>query len=182
MNVFVLDEDPAKAAIQQCDRHVVKMIVESCQMLSTAHRVLDGVPTVRSSKSGKRMLPYFTLPDCRESLFYKPVHLRHPCTLWTMETSANYNWHWEHLSTLCKEYTHRYDKVHKSETLLQELKLLPENIPRANLTKWALAMGAAPECIGDDVVLSYRAFYQTKQKRFKMVWSRRNIPEWFKVV
>ena len=55
MNIFVLSTDPVKAAQQQCDKHVPKMVVESAQMLSTAHRILDGVLTRRKSISGKTM-------------------------------------------------------------------------------------------------------------------------------
>ena len=61
------------------------------------------------------------------------------------------------------------------------LKTEPSNIPKGNRTKWPLAMGSAPQCVGVDVVKSYRAFYHTKQERFKMIWTRREMPEWFRV-
>ena len=61
MNIFILDEDPTIAAQMQCDKHVVKMIVESAQMLSTAHRMLDGKLIMKPSKSGKRMVKYYDL-------------------------------------------------------------------------------------------------------------------------
>ena len=50
MNIFVLDKDPHIAAQMHCDRHVPKMIVESAQMLSTAHRLLDGEEYMAPSK------------------------------------------------------------------------------------------------------------------------------------
>ena len=182
MNVFVLDKNPVTAAKMQCDKHVVKMIVESAQMLSTAHRMLDGIMSKQPSKSGKRMVTHFTLPDLREQIFYKAVHFRHPCTVWTMKNNKNYCWHWLHFEALCREYTYRYGKIHKSETLLLKmLKTEPSNIPKGNRTKWPLAMGSAPQCVGVDVVKSYRAFYHTKQERFKMIWTRREMPEWFRV-
>ena len=169
MNVFVLHRDPVFAAQMQCDKHVVKMIVESAQMLSTAHRMLDGNPTKRPSKSGKRMVSYYTLPDWREQTFYKAVHFHHPCTVWTMQNNENYLWHWLHFEALCKEYTFRYGKVHKSETLLLEaLYTPPINIPKGDISKWPLAMGAAPECKTDDVVESYRAFYQGIQSLYEV--------------
>ena len=88
----------------------------------------------------------------------------------------------EHFEALCKEYTFRYGKVHKSETLLLEaLEKEPTNIPKGDLSKWPLAMGAAPWCKTDDIVESYRAFYHTKQERFKMAWTKREIPDWFQV-
>ena len=180
MNLFVLDRDPVKAARLQCDKHVVKMIVESAQMLSTVHRVLDGVETRRPSKSGKTMSKYWTLPDSREDIFYKAVHMHHPCTVWTAESNSNYNWHYVHFISLCDEYTYRYGKVHSTDALLRKALLRPPfNISFGPLTRQPLAMSSNPECMIEDVVKSYRAFYQTKQERFKMVWTKRKIPEWF---
>lgn len=180
MNVFVLDSCPVKSAQLQCDKHVVKMIVESAQMLSTAHRMLDGVEERRPSKSGKTMVKYWVLPDERENVMYKAVHMYHPCTVWTCQTKQNYDWHYKHFIALCDEYKYRYGKTHLTDTLLRDiLKTSPTNIKDTELTKQPLAMADYPECMFDDVVKSYRAFYQTKQKRFKMVWSKRETPNWF---
>lgn len=180
MNIFVLDNDPENAARLQCDKHVVKMIVESAQMLSTAHRILDGLKEKKPSKSGKRMIDAYSFNDERESLLYKAVHAKHPCTVWTMENDSNYFWHYIHFLALCEEYTYRYGKIHSTFSLLADvLSELPKNIKSGMLTKQPLAMQSNPECMFDDVVKSYRAFYQTKQNRFKMEWTNRNVPEWF---
>ena len=144
MNIFILDSDPIKSAQLQCDKHVVKMIVESGQMLSTAHRILDGTQCIRPSKSGKTKQKYWEHRNSNsEAVLYRAVHVGHPCTVWTMASMQNY-------------------------------------IPSIGLTPFALAMAAHPECIYEDPIVSYRAFYQTKQDRFKMVWSKREIPSWFK--
>ena len=79
MNIFILDKDPVMAAQLQCDKHVVKMIVESAQMLSTAHRMLDGKVIKKPSKSGKTMVKYYDLYEGAddleaEMLFYSAVH------------------------------------------------------------------------------------------------------------
>jgi hypothetical protein len=184
MNLFVLDKDPVKAAELQCDKHVVKMIVESAQMLSTAHRMLDGVFERRPSKSGKTMSKYWRLPDNRESIMYKAVHMHHPCTVWTTQSNNNYTWHWAHFAALCDEYQYRYGKVHATDKLLRKaLQSLPRNIPIGYLTPQPLAMKSNPECMNEsDVVGSYRSFYQTKQARFKMVWTKREVPKWFERV
>ena len=181
MNIFVLDKDPVIAAQLQCDKHVVKMIVESAQMLSTAHRMLDGTVQIAPSKSGKRMVKHYRLFDNLDldETLYKAVHYKHPCTVWTMESDLNYDWHWVHFKALCDEYTYRYGKVHSSERLLQPLRVRPKNIPKGKLTPFKLAMKANPECMLENAVLSYRAFYQTKQDRFKMVWTKRSKPGWF---
>lgn len=183
MNIFILSKDPVKAAQLQCDKHVVKMIVESAQMLSTAHRMLDGVETRRRSKSGKTMSKYWELSDDRENVLYKAVHMSHPCTIWSMESCENYNWHYEHFVALCDEYKYRYGKVHSTDTLLRDVLIeLPENIPMMEQTQFPLAMKDYPECIAlGDPVKAYRAFYQTKQSRFRMAWTNRSIPNWFEV-
>jgi hypothetical protein len=92
MNIFVLDLDPVKAAIQQCDKHIVKMPLETAQMLST----INGGP-------------------------YRPTHINHPCTLWANAFLDNYNWLVKHGLALCSEYTYRYKKVHKCEEVIRSL-------------------------------------------------------------
>ena len=190
MNLFILHEDPVIAAQMQCDKHIPKMVVESGQMLSTAHRVLDGVLDRRPSKSGKTSVKYWDLYLGRddlegELLLYKAVHVGHPCTQWTMESDMNYRWHYDHFIALCQEYTYRYDKIHKTaRDLGGPLYSAPRNIPKGPLTPFRLAMGSNPECVvyglgGTDAVQSYRNFYQTKQERFKMDWTKRKVPEWF---
>jgi hypothetical protein len=183
MNLFILDNNPIIAAQQQCDKHVVKMIVESGQMLSTAHRMLDGHQCRKASKSGKTMVKYWYMDNDTEFTLYKAVHMGHPCTIWTMESSENYNWHYKHFIALCDEYKYRYGKTHSTDTKLRNiLSKCPNNIPIGQLTPFKLAMGSNPECIMEDAVKSYRAFYQTKQERFKMVWSKRPVPKWFHAV
>jgi len=183
MNIFVLNENPKIAAIEQCDKHIVKMVLESAQMLSTAHRLLDGVVETRKSVSGKTNVKYWRMEDDNlESIMYKAAHVAHPCTLWTMESSANYQWHYEHFVALCDEYKYRYGKTHLSDTKLRYiLKDQPKTIPTGSQTAFRLAMGSNPECIDKaNPVESYRKFYKTKQQRFNMVWSKRDVPEWFK--
>lgn len=180
MNIFILDKNPIIAAQQQCDKHVVKMIVESAQMLSTVHRMVDGTMERRPSKSGS-MLQYFKHPNSNlEKILYKACHFNHPSTVWTRESVQNYIWHYDHFYALCNEYTYRYGKIHSTETKLGEvLSIPPRYISHRNMTPFKLAMAAFPQCIVKDPIQSYRNFYQTKQERFKMVWTKRSIPEWF---
>tara|TARA_B100000575_G_scaffold164963_1_gene131838 strand:+ start:394 stop:966 length:573 start_codon:yes stop_codon:yes gene_type:complete len=186
MNLFILNVDPIVAAQEQCDKHVVKMIVESAQMLSTVHRMLDGTETRKRSVSGKTMTKYYELSDDREDILYKACHFNHPSTIWSRENCCNYTWHFKHFAALCDEYTYRYGKIHSTDARLRKiLSKLPHNIPRENgRTPFKLAMGSNPECIvkdltGTNAVESYRRFYKTKEKRFKMNWTKRQIPEWF---
>lgn len=92
MNIFILDIDPVRAAQMQCDKHVVKMVLESAQILST----INGGP-------------------------YKPTHKNHPCVLWAQETAGNYHWLSIHALALCAEYTLRYGKVHKCEAVIRSI-------------------------------------------------------------
>lgn len=180
MNIFILNRDPTLAAQDQCDKHVVKMILESAQMLSTVHRVLDGIETRKPSKSGKTMVKWWSLPDERDAVLYRPTFVNHPCTIWTRESMHNYEWHYKHFVALCNEYTYRYGKTHLSETkLIKILAKLPNNIPRGKMTDFAKAMGAAPQCIKEDAIESYKLYYHTKQEYMPMVWTKRKQPEWF---
>jgi len=181
MNIFILDRDPVKAAQQQCDKHVVKMIVESGQMLSTTHRMIDGSMERRLSKSGKVRVQYWKLPDEREDILYKACHFNHPSTVWTRESLENYQWHYNHFIALCDEYKYRYNRTHMTDTKLREaLSKAPNKIPtNVGPTEFKLAMKSNPECILECPIDSYRAFYQTKQDRFNMVWTNRKVPEWF---
>ena len=185
MNIFILSKDPVEAAQLQCDKHVVKMIVESAQMLSTAHRMLDGYQEKRPSKSGKRMINYWVYPEPElEAYLYSAVHHGHPCTVWTMQTNANYEWHYKHFIALCDEYTYRYGKVHATDTKLRNvLRKPPSGIKWSNLyTDFPLGMQHEPQCMHEgDPVRSYQEYYQTKQARFNMAWTNRPIPEWFNV-
>ena len=180
MNIFVLDKDPIESAKLQCDKHVVKMIVESAQMLSTSHRMLDGILRIEQSANGRKVKRW-SINDDRNDVMYKAVHMNHPCTVWTRDSLANYDWHYVHFTALCDEYTHRYGKVHATDKLLRGvLARAPQNIPDKGQTQFALAMKAEPSCIHpDDPVRSYREFYQTKQDRFSMVWTNRSEPVWF---
>ena len=105
MNIFVLHEQPVRAAQMVCDKHSSKMVLESGQMLSTAHRMLDGNLEYRMSLSGKRTVKYFLHPNSNmETILYKAVHFHHPCTVWTMPSKANYDWHSKHLVGLADEF------------------------------------------------------------------------------
>jgi len=181
MNIFVLDHNPKIAAQSQCDKHVVKMIVESAQMLSTAHRMLDGVETKRPSVSGKTMIKYYELQNPEmELMLYKAVHHKHPCTIWTMESVYNYRWHYDHFCALLDEYTYRYGKTHTTEKLKYWLVKPPKNIPHVPMTDFKLAMTHEPQCMHEgQTIRSYREYYHTKQDRFKMAWTKRKPPNWF---
>ena len=112
MNIFALHIHPTLAAKQHCDKHVVKMILETAQLLSTAHRMLDGDETRRPSVSGKTETKYWVMENNNmENTLYRATMMSHPCAIWVRETDANYTWAYNLFVGLCDEYTHRYGKV-----------------------------------------------------------------------
>jgi hypothetical protein len=198
MNIFFLDKNPKLAAQMQCDKHVVKMILETAQMLSTAHRILDGhetkikttnsqaiwnwlVPEARSQFTPK-MRKWFAHPDQHmDDVLYAATHINHPSNIWVRENSENYNWLYCHFIWLCSEYTKRYNKTHMTDKKLTHMLIMhPKNITTGCVaTKPPLAM--PDEFKSDDVVKSYKDYYISKQKSFKMTWTNSKTPEWFKV-
>jgi hypothetical protein len=172
MNIFVLDRNPTNAAEMMCDKHVVKMIVESCQLLSTAHHVLDGQEV--TIDSGKRKYKTYI---CSQTNICKATMINHPCTIWTRRSRANYAWLWQHANSLCKEYTNRYVRQHSMEQMLQgSLNDIPKNIDKGGLTDFAQAMPDAYK--HEDVVAAYRAYYLGEKARFAK-WRTGNIPNWW---
>jgi len=143
MNIFYLDNNPKTCAEMHVDKHVVKMILETAQLLSTAHRVLDGHEYVDDS-SGRRIKRWkLTNSFAGDDLLYKATHINHPSAVWARESKANYQWLAYLLVELCKEYTHRYGKVHKCEEigLVKWLvNCIPENIPNKPFTQPTPAM------------------------------------------
>ena len=77
MNIFYLHEDPVQNAMWHIDKHIVKMPIEYGQLLSTAHRILDGWEYLDKTKNGRR-IKRWRLFDEREDLLYKASHVNHP--------------------------------------------------------------------------------------------------------
>ncbi len=150
MNIFVLDKNPHVAAMYACDKHVVKMILESAQMLCSVQ-------------------PEGTAP-------YKRSFYNHPCTKWVRASVANYDWLIEHARALCTEYTRRYGKVHKSEKVIDWCDTNRPELPDVGLTPFAQAM---PEDYkNEDAVEAYRTYYRNDKRRFA-TWKDVDPPTWF---
>jgi hypothetical protein len=153
VNIFVLDTDIRKCAEYHADQHVVKMILESTQMLCT---VLN--------ENGLRAP-------------YKSTHVHHPCTVWTGASLANWRWLRSLALHLNEEYRYRFDRQtdHSSATVARDLPLPP--IRDVGLTEFAQAMPAAYKAPGDPV-RAYRQFYIAEKAGFA-TWTRRPVPDWF---
>ena len=158
MNIFYLDRDPVIAAQMSCDKHVVKMILESAQMLSTAHRVLDGDEYAD------------------ENGLYKKAHVNHPSSIWVRCSYQQYKWLYDHMVALMEEYTHRYGKHHATERLKVPLSEYPKAISVGDFTEPPQCM---PEvCKGEDTVLAYQNYYIIEKSGFAR-WTKRETPAWF---
>ena len=176
MNIFHIDTDPGKCAEYMVDKHVVKMILETAQLLSTAHRILDGTEYVGQSASGRKAKRWL-LPDYRETILYSATHINHPSAVWCRQTNNNYNWLYSHFTALLTEYTYRYGKIHKCNNadFCQALQTLPTNIPVGYFTPPTPAM--AEEYLCSTSLDSYRNYYIHGKKHLHR-WTKRQKPEW----
>jgi hypothetical protein len=179
MNIFYLDKNPIRCAEMHVDKHCVKMILEYAQLLSTAHRVLDGVLTTGLSQSGRKQQRY-VLNDQRQQMLYSATHINHPSAIWVRKSDQNYMWLAELLEMLCGEYTYRYGKVHKVERdgLMQFLKNnFPNNIPWDKFTEPTPAMPDDCKVLGDSLA-SYHKYY-INNKSHLANWKNRSKPNWY---
>ena len=174
MNIFFLSHDPKQCAEYHCDKHVVKMILEYAQLLSTAHRILDGQEYVDNSSG--RKIKRWKLNDGREDMLYKATHINHPSAVWARQGKANYSWLYALWVSCLNEYTHRYGKEHACEKLRFVLVNCPKNLKDNN---WSDPPQAMPdECKTSDVVNAYRQYYIMKKNGFAR-WTNREIPKWY---
>jgi hypothetical protein len=178
MNIFYLDNNPRLCAQYHCNKHVVKMILESCQLLSTAHRVLDGNLIIGKSGTG-RNVKRWPLNDLREGILYNATHINHPSAIWCRENIYNYRWLHDLLCELLIEYTHRYGKNHKCETITKYLAYAPYALNDIDKEFTEPPPAMPEECkISGNSVLSYRKYYIDHKASFAK-WTNRKVPVWF---
>lgn len=139
MNIFYLDKDPKLAAIYQYNKHVVKMILESAQMLCTAHHCYG-------SAEQKANVPY------------KQAHLNHPSTIWARQSKSTYMWLYEHMMALGTEYYVRYGKTHLTITKCKEFLATPPKYIQGD--EWSQPPQAMPdEYKHKDSIIAYWQYY-----------------------
>ena len=157
MNIFYLDKNPRKCAEYHCNKHVVKMILETAQLLCGAHHYHGNVAP------------------------YKKTHINHPSAIWTRESLDNYKWLVELGKELCREYTYRYSddgkppKVHKSQAIIEWCESHLPKIESKGITPIALAM--PDEYKSSNAVKSYRSYY-IGEKNGILDYKRREKPQW----
>ena len=181
MNIFVLHLNPIIAAQMHCDRHVVKMIIESAQLLYCCilvHGVMyhdpDIIETAPLTSSGTHG--------------YRVTHRNHPCAIWVAKSVANYEWLITMAKELCRQYTIRYGKTHATEQHIDWLSYLCPNIPDVPLTPFSIVMPDVCKCLSIDQdidkslnqydpVKSYRNYYIMEKKWAK--WEKTEVPYWW---
>lgn len=177
MNIFYLNSNPIICAREHCDKHVIKMIVEYAQLLSTAHRVLDGIFSIEKNANGS-LIPNYRLQNDVDSILYKASHIKHPCAIWTRFSFSHYDWLFQLFEQCCLEYTRRYGKTHKTEGLKQYLITKPKNIHNNDWTEPPLAMPEQYKIIGN-TIQSYRNYYVAEKAAFATWRAPARMPGWF---
>lgn len=166
MNIFVTSMDPDQCARDYCDSHVNKMILETTQLLCTAHHAAG----------------------CTFPGIYKPTHMNHPSAIWVRADADNYIWAYRLLRALHREYEYRKGREHGCKALLGSLLWIPKMLcTAAGLDDFIPASDPEPIFVGPEtcapglpVVERYRELYRIKRQTFKrpMRWTKRPIPSW----
>lgn len=156
MNIFVLDIDVYRCAEYHLDRHSVKMVLETTQLLNNA--MIAG---------NENYTPV-----------YKKTHYNHPASIWCRQSIANYNWLANLGLALCEEYTYRYGREHKCQRIIELFSSQRNNIslPNIGLTDFALCMPDKYKV--NDAVQSYRNYYRGEKAHIAK-WTKRSEPDWW---
>ena len=127
MNIFYLNNDARVCAQMHNDSHCSKMIIEYAQLMSTAHRVLDGTEYYDRTKNGRRIKRWRLDDDVMETTLYKASHINHPSGIWTRKSKQNYLWLYDMWTELNTEFMWRYEKnvSHESYRKLHEVLATP---------------------------------------------------------
>jgi len=156
MNIFVLDLNPSICAEYHNDKHCIKQLLETAQLLCGVHHMIN---------------------NSNINIPYRLSHKNHPCSIWARKCMENYLWLCELGVELSKEYTFRYNKTHKSQFVIEwAVKNLPNLNKNFKISPFNLVM--PDDCKTDDVVQSYRKYY-CKYKKNIACWKNRTKPEWF---
>jgi len=170
MNIFVLDNNPVKAAQYHCDKHCVKMVLELFQQLGSALR-RHGAKDIHMpiTQSGKPL---------------KGGYHNHPCTRWCGDSRSNFNWAARHAIALCQEYTYRYGKKHACEDGIRLMARYDWFVPDGGILKTPFAQAMPDEFKNDCAVTAYRDYYlYDKRYNIKVEWNKnRSKPEWWNVL
>ena len=154
------------------------MVIEYAQLLSTAHRMLDGTQWIDTS-SGRRIKRWRLDNSNMDGVLYKASHINHPSAIWVRQNNSQYQYMYNMFENLCDEYTYRYGKIHMTDSKLRELLVdSPKNIPHGSWNE-------PPQCMPDyckqsNALDGYRTYYREEKKGFAK-WTNRDVPEFMNV-
>lgn len=187
VNIFYLDHSPELAAQAHCDVHVVKMILETAQLLSTAWHVAAPEHVESDWDNPARdVVPEGEVPWLHYRVagqrIYRKTHENHPCAAWVRKSAANYQWLHRLGMALLEEYTFRYGKQHASAPVMWTLEMVPPTLPtNSPLSEPPCAMPDELLVVDDegyvDAVASYRRYY-VESKQALLKWRVRGSPHW----
>ena len=180
MNIFFVERNPYRAAEMLVDKHVVKMILETAQILSTAKRMTLGTERIDVNDKGRKVRRWVMEDVVLGQNLYAATHINHPSVVWARSHPTHYHWLLEHFVGLLDEYTYRYEKKHKCSSMY---KYLCKN-PLAIEGKYKIEDATDPPCampdeykISSDAVENYREYYR-KGKVNLHKWTKRDPPSW----
>lgn len=155
MNIFYLDHDPVHAAQYLCNKHIVKMALETCQILHTNLRC----------------------KNINDDWLYKPFNPKHPSVQWAAESRQNFIWLIQHGLAICREYAFRYHKSHSCMSRIEQTIHFAHLFPDIPQTPIRLAMPTLYHT--DDPVHSYRLYYVNEKRSFAQWGPKRSPPPWW---
>ena len=159
MNIFFLDKSPEKSAEFLCDKHIPKMLLESCQMLSTALR-----------QNGYE-----------DDYLYKSAYPNHPMTKWVGFNRDCFRWALENAVFISQEYCKRFKKLHKSSRIINNIydNNYLKDIPDGFFKEPPQCMPDQYKLRSDLYVKAYRKYYQGEKEYFAK-WERGvSAPDWW---
>lgn len=167
MNIFYLDHDVSRVAYDLCDKHIVKMIVESAQMLSSVKRMYDGDKNFQLGAD-----------DAHLYQMLGKAHIKHPSTQWTMLNTSTYQWHVSLFAAMLTEYERRYARQHSAHTMLDLFEEVPKRLATGQFVDPYPAMKPEYLKLSLSVADRYRTFY-CGEKWFFSKWKHNEIPDWY---
>ncbi len=153
------------------------MIIEYSQLMSTAHRVLDGEEYIDKTANGRRIKRWRMKDPKYESGLMLACHVNHPSAVWVRQSKQNYVWLHRMWNYLLIEYTNRYGKRHACADRMEVLYIWPENIPDKHFTEPPPAMPDYCK-VTNNSIASYHKYYINEKVRFAK-WTKREVPLWY---
>lgn len=181
MNIFFLHLNPILCAMYHVDRHCVKMILETLQMLCTAIQVCTLERGGTSKEAVELLTPSVPTGSTPLYKYISTTHKNHPCTIWARKSRSNWVWLWKLGIALCLEYTHRYGKRHQAEDGLRSLCILRSEIPKGGFQVPPQAM---PDMYkNSNTIRAYRRYYLYGKRHLHLwkgnrhAWTNRTPPK-----